>query len=107
MGVEPFEIHTKESYEDQPVLLNIAEWTKSFPEITAGFTTRLGGVSQAPFSTLNCGLHVNDNPSDVVRNRERIAEALEQPFACFTYAEQVHGNEIEIVGLNEQGMGRT
>lgn len=105
--MEPFEILTKEPHEDQPVLLTIAEWTKSFPEITAGFTTRLGGVSQAPFSSLNCGLHVNDMPKDVVRNRERIADALELPFACFTYAEQVHGNEIAIVSLNEQGMGRT
>lgn len=106
MSLEPFIIQSKESTVDQPVLLTIAPWMASFPEITAGFTSRLGGVSQAPFSTLNCGLHVNDNEADVVRNRKRIADALGQPFTSFTYGEQVHGKDIAIVSLNEQGMGR-
>ncbi|OCT17224.1 multicopper polyphenol oxidase [Paenibacillus pectinilyticus] len=105
--MEPFVVQAQKTNEDQPVLLTIANWMSAFPEITAGFTTRLGGVSEAPFTSLNCGLHVNDRPSDVVRNRERIADVLGQPFDAFTYAEQVHGKEIAIVSLNEQGMGRT
>ncbi len=34
-----------------------------------------------------------------------IAEAVGQPFEAFTYAEQVHGNEVTIVSLQEQGHG--
>ncbi|KRE90438.1 multicopper polyphenol oxidase [Paenibacillus sp. Soil766] len=105
--MEPFVVQPSlQSNEDHPVLLPIASWMSLFPEITAGFSTRLGGVSQAPFSTLNLGLHVNDNQDDVVRNRELVADAVGQSFASFTYAEQVHGKDIAIVSLNEQGMGR-
>ncbi|OAS13627.1 peptidoglycan editing factor PgeF [Paenibacillus oryzisoli] len=105
--MEPFALEpTVHSDEDRPVLLPIASWISLFPEITAGFSTRKGGVSEAPYSTLNLGLHVNDNPVDVVRNRERVAEAVGQPFTSFTYAEQVHGKDIAIVSLDEQGRGR-
>lgn len=105
--MEPFVLEpTIHSDEDRPVLLPIASWISLFPEITAGFSTRIGGVSQAPYSTLNLGLHVNDNHGDVVRNRERLAEAIGQSFTSFTYAEQVHGKDIAIVSLDEQGRGR-
>ena len=33
-------------------------------------TTRLGGVSLAPYDSLNLGNHVQDNPHHVARNRQ-------------------------------------
>ena len=39
-------------------------------------TTRHGGVSAAPYDTLNLGLHVGDDPETVVQNRERAADGL-------------------------------
>jgi len=45
-------------------------------------TTRRGGVSQAPFDSLNLGLHVNDDALSVHENRRLLttAEALpEEP----------------------------
>ncbi|MCY9669467.1 peptidoglycan editing factor PgeF [Paenibacillus alginolyticus] len=102
--MEPF---VKQDKEDRPVLFTIANWMEQYSELTAGFTSRHGGVSQAPYSTLNCGLHVSDVPEHVVRNRELLAEAVGQPFEAFTYAEQVHGNEVTVVSLHERGMGRT
>ncbi|MGO4271460.1 peptidoglycan editing factor PgeF [Paenibacillus sp. TAF58] len=102
--MEPF---VKQEKKDRPVLFTIASWMEQYSELTVGFTSRLGGVSQEPYSTLNCGLHVNDVPEHVVRNRELLAEAVGQPFEAFTYAEQVHGNEVTIVSLQERGMGRT
>jgi YfiH family protein len=101
--VEPF---VKQAKEDGPVLFTIASWMEQYSELTVGFTSRHGGVSQAPYATLNSGLHVNDVPEHVIRNRELIAEAVGQPFEAFTYAEQVHGNEVTIVSLQEKGMGR-
>lgn len=101
--MEPF---VKQAKEDGPVLFTIASWMEQYSELTVGFTSRHGGVSQAPYATLNSGLHVNDVPEHVVRNRELIAEAVGQPFEAFTYAEQVHGNEVTIVSLQEKGMGR-
>jgi hypothetical protein len=34
------------------------------------FTTRVGGVSERPYRSLNLGFHVNDSRSRVLRNRE-------------------------------------
>ncbi|OPH47526.1 multicopper polyphenol oxidase [Paenibacillus ferrarius] len=102
--MEPFIIQDNEN---RPVLFTIASWLEQFSEITAGFTSRHGGVSMEPFSTLNCGLHVNDVSDHVVKNRALIAEALEQPFEAFTYAEQVHGNEVVVVSAQDRGRGRT
>ncbi|MHA7750113.1 MULTISPECIES: peptidoglycan editing factor PgeF [Paenibacillus] len=104
MIVEPF---VKQVREGQPALFTIESWMNQFEGLTAGFTSRHGGVSEAPYSTLNCGLHVLDNPEHVIRNRERLAEAIGQPFDAFTYAEQVHGNEVTVVSLQEKGIGRT
>ncbi|UKS30264.1 peptidoglycan editing factor PgeF [Paenibacillus sp. HWE-109] len=101
--MEPF---VKLEKPNRPVLFTIESWMEQFSELTVGFTSRNGGVSLEPFTTLNCGLHVNDVPEHVVRNRELVAEALEQPFEAFTYAEQVHGNEVTIVSLEERGSGR-
>ncbi|MEI6701352.1 MAG: laccase domain-containing protein, partial [Actinomycetota bacterium] len=39
-------------------------------------TDRRGGVSRAPFDSLNLGLHVGDNVDDVLENRSRAASEL-------------------------------
>ena len=49
------------------------------PGIQACCTTRRGGASQAPFDSLNLGLHVGDRAEDVARNRDRLGEALRLP----------------------------
>ena len=49
------------------------------PGIQACCSTRRGGVSQAPFDSLNLGLHVGDCAEDVARNRDRLGEALRLP----------------------------
>ncbi|MDT8408224.1 MAG: peptidoglycan editing factor PgeF [Wenzhouxiangellaceae bacterium] len=51
-------------------------------------TTRLGGVSQAPFDSLNLGASVGDDANCVRRNRQRLQQALPGS-PC--WLEQVHG----------------
>ncbi|MBA1288241.1 peptidoglycan editing factor PgeF [Pseudomonas japonica] len=41
--------------------------------VRACVTTRAGGVSQAPFDSLNLGDHVGDHPAAVAENRRRLA----------------------------------
>ncbi|MBI5007707.1 MAG: peptidoglycan editing factor PgeF [Nitrosomonadales bacterium] len=54
-------------------------------------TTRLGGVSAAPYDTLNLGLHVGDDPLRVNRNRQSLAPFMpSEP----VWMEQVHGIEV-------------
>jgi len=47
--------------------------------IRALTTTRQGGVSQVPFSSLNLGSHVGDNIDHVIANRQRVVCANHLP----------------------------
>ena len=56
--------------------------------IRACVTTRAGGVSVAPFDSLNLGDHVDDDPLAVAANRQRLTHIFDvQP----AWLSQVHG----------------
>ncbi|MBK0393115.1 peptidoglycan editing factor PgeF [Ramlibacter sp. CrO1] len=59
--------------------------------VLATCSTRTGGVSNAPYDSLNLGDHVNDDPAAVAANRRRYAEALG---ARPVFLRQVHGTGI-------------
>jgi polyphenol oxidase len=59
------------------------------------FTTRLGGVSEPPFGSLNLGLLTDDAPAAVAENRSRLAAALGLDPERIAFALQVHGAELE------------
>jgi polyphenol oxidase len=60
-------------------------------QVKACVTTRAGGVSQAPFDSLNLGDHVEDSPEAVLENRRRLTEAFHiQP----AWLRQVHGVSV-------------
>ena len=61
--------------------------------VRAAFTLRLGGVSAAPFDSLNVGAHVGDAGAAVAENRRRIAAQLRLP-AEPLWLEQVHGTQV-------------
>lgn len=56
-------------------------------------TTRVGGVSQGPFASLNLGLHVGDDAGAVKENRARLQAAVPLPSAPVWLA-QVHGTQV-------------
>lgn len=62
--------------------------------VRAFSTTRLGGVSQSPWYSLNLGAHVEDNPQHVTENRARLASELALEQAAFGWLSQVHGTEL-------------
>ncbi|TDF96673.1 peptidoglycan editing factor PgeF [Paenibacillus piri] len=86
-------------------LFFIKGWMEKDSGITAGFTSRHGGISGQPFGSLNCGLHVQDIPGHVIGNRELLAHALHTQLRDCTYAEQVHGKEVEVVTEAHVGAG--
>lgn len=59
-----------------------------------GFSTRQGGVSQAPFDSLNLGFSVGDEPAAVTANLRRLATASEIPAEELHTISQVHGDVI-------------
>jgi YfiH family protein len=59
--------------------------------VHAVFTTRQGGVSTAPWDSMNLGDHVGDRPAQVAANRALLAQATgAQP----VFLQQVHGTAI-------------
>ncbi|MBM7456948.1 hypothetical protein HNR62_002850 [Oceanisphaera litoralis] len=61
--------------------------------VCAAQSTRTGGVSPAPFNSLNLGAHVGDQPRWVQANRERLAACLNLPNEP-VWLEQVHGTRV-------------
>lgn len=71
----------------------------------AGCTGRDGGVSEAPYQTLNLGLHVGDDPQAVRENRRRVALALGTDPTSFVIGHQVHGASVRVVTQADRGRG--
>lgn len=61
--------------------------------VRAGVTTRLGGVSQGPYASLNLASHVGDAPAAVAENRARLCQALRLPSDPI-WLNQVHGTQV-------------
>ena len=59
-------------------------------------TTRAGGVSAAPYNSLNLGDHVGDAPAAVQANRAVLQAALAHttPGAQAVFLQQVHGTQV-------------
>jgi YfiH family protein len=67
------------------------------PGARAVSTTRLGGVSLAPYDGLNLADHVGDDPAHVARNRALLRDRLALP-AEPLWLTQVHGCEVADAG---------
>ncbi|MGV7092270.1 purine nucleoside phosphorylase YfiH [Siccibacter turicensis] len=63
------------------------------PGVRACSSTRIGGVSQAPYDSLNLGAHCGDNQADVDENRARVYQAAGFPRQP-VWLEQVHGRDV-------------
>ena len=62
------------------------------PGVHAFCSERAGGVSAAPYDTLNLGDHVGDDPQAVAENRRRLAAGLGGARPVFL--KQVHGRGV-------------
>ena len=72
-----------------------------FSRLIAAESTRHGGISPAPFSSLNLGINTPDDPTNVEENRRRFFSAIGAGMSQFASAYQVHG--AEILYTSEQG----
>jgi hypothetical protein len=71
--------------------------------VGAAFSFRSGGVSAPPWSSLNLGSHVGDDPAAVAENRHRLAVAAQLPGEPL-WLQQVHG--IEVCDADAPGTGQ-
>ncbi len=90
---------------DEPVPGVIAitpDWPAP-PGVRACTTTRVGGVSRAPYDSLNLAAHVGDDSARVAANRQRAAAALGLPDTPL-WLTQVHGNRVVDAALAPPGI---
>ena len=73
--------------------------------VAAAFPTREGGVSPAPYDTLNLGLSVADERPNVLENRRRWCAAVGLSLDRLVVPGQVHGTTLAEVGAAEAGRG--
>ena len=71
------------------------QWLEAeLPDARAAFTTRTGGMSSAPYDSLNLGLLTDDDPATVQANRAEACEALGLDPAGIVSGKQVHGADV-------------
>lgn len=60
-------------------------------------STRKGGISQAPYHSLNLGLYTNDKNEYVAENRHRFFSSLQIQAKQIAESYQVHGNLVKVI----------
>lgn len=70
-----------------------------------GFSTRLGGVSEGIFSTMNLSFTRGDNPDSVMENYRRMAETLDVDIEKIVTSDQTHTTNVRVVTETDAGKG--
>jgi hypothetical protein len=68
----------------------------TFPYVQAHFTSRHGGISQSPYSTLNLAFHVGDKIEDVIENHRLLSEKLSYDYRHLIHMRQIHSDIVII-----------
>ncbi len=74
-------------------------------EVPHCFTTRLGGVSQGVLSSLNLGCHRGDQPGNVEKNYQIIADTLGFSMENLVLTSQIHSDIVRCVTKADAGKG--
>ena len=71
-----------------------------------GFSSRFGGVSKAPFDTLNLGFHTGDEAAAVAKNRELLKREIKA--GSLVFMEQIHSDYVlEVTSENLSDFAKT
>ena len=77
------------------------------PGIVHGFSTRLGGVSEGIYSTMNLSFHRGDDMDAVMENHRRLAQAVGYDYRRLVFSDQVHETVIRKITEEDAGKGIT
>jgi YfiH family protein len=80
-------------------MLAMLRWSHDGVEVA--FTSRVGGVSEGPYASLNLGAATKDVPERVFENRRRAVAQIAGDASTAAMAYQVHGAEV----LNPEPVG--
>jgi hypothetical protein len=71
---------------------------QSIPGLVAGVSTRHGGLSEGPYSSLNVGVHTDDAPEVIEQNFSLLCADVGIAPADLARSYQVHGDKIWVTG---------
>ncbi len=78
--------------------LFIGRFAELFSEnISHGFSTRKGGVSNPPYDTLNLGINTDDQYCNVIENRKRFFKTIGISERKAAIPQQVHDNRVQVI----------
>lgn len=75
------------------------------PYVVAAFSTRLGGVSEGKYSTMNLSFSNGDDARNVTENYNRFFKAVGLDPKRAVFSKQTHTKNIKIVTKNDIGKG--
>ena len=75
------------------------------PAISHGFSTRLGGVSPAPWDSLNLDDRRGDDLANVQENFRRLCAALHTDAQRVVLSRQIHRDDVRLVTAADAGKG--
>jgi hypothetical protein len=78
-----------------------------FPDLYHGAFTRLGGVSRAPFASLNLAKSVGDDAASVQENNRRMLRVFDVTPERATTVWLVHGRQVAVMTHGEAGTYRS
>lgn len=73
------------------------------PGYVVAFSTRLGGVSEEPYRSLNLGRMTGDRPERVEENRRRLCEAVGADYERLTLNRQTHSATVNRAHAGRRG----
>ncbi|MCD7744182.1 MAG: peptidoglycan editing factor PgeF [Lachnospiraceae bacterium] len=77
----------------------------AMPFLIHGFSSRLGGVSENEFSSMNLSFTRGDKPERVDENFHRIAAAVGFPYEDMVFSHQTHTTNVRVVTREDCGKG--
>ena len=80
---------------------------ENLPEIIHCFSTRLGGVSEGIFSSMNLSFTRGDNENAVKENYRRLGAAVGFAPEDVVSSDQTHTTNVRLVGAEDRGNGIT
>jgi len=75
------------------------------PNLRHGFSTRLGGISEGIFASLNLASNREDKAENVYENFRRFCNALEIDCDDMVFTDQKHEDKIRVVSAKDKGKG--
>jgi YfiH family protein len=78
---------------------------EKIPGILHGFSTRLGGVSEGIYSSMNLSFTRGDNEAHVRENYKRLADAMGFRMEDIVTSDQTHTTNVRVVTEKDRGNG--